>query len=214
MDKKDRKNVITVPVKKVSNQSKTDDLTNNLKKNAQFRNINFEYSIRPIYYFARAFGLLPFSVIRNSNGEIQKPHVGVINLLLFVISICWYLILAYSCYLNVTFLLYNPKTSFILVFGDYLLLIVGLISTTLFIVMDMVNRTRLVDVLKRLTVFDQKVCKGAKVYEIYIHILVILLGRKLRCGHQSRKTTSIHSPVLFELIVDSSGVWCGNIFQL
>lgn len=199
MNIKDRKNiVITVSsVRKVSTQSKTDDPSNNFKKNAQFRDINFEYSVRPIYYFARAFGLMPFSVIRNSNGEIQKPHVGVINLLLFVVSICWYLILAYTSYRNVTFLLYNPDTSFILVLGDYLLLIVGLICTTFFILMDMVNRTRLVDFLKKVTIFDQMVCKNAKVFQNINFMLVISLGRKLRCTHQSRKTATIHSSVLF-----------------
>lgn len=156
----DRSNVATATVSMIrfSNRFQASDRTNSFVKPIPSENHNFEYAVRPIYYFSRLFGLLSFSVVRNSIGEIHKPRVRIIDGLFFVIAICWYLALAYASSGNVTIMLENPRVSFILVFGDHLLLASGLIFGALCITMDMFNCTRLVEMLKKFNIFDRNVC--------------------------------------------------------
>lgn len=123
---------------------------------ADEKRIDFAYSLRPIYYFSRGVGLLPFSFIRNSNGEIQGTRVTVLDSLWFVTSICMYLFMAFICYKSVE-LPRDPNHSLILVIGDSLLIISGLVYSAVAVIVDMSNRVKIVNVLKKLTEFDKEV---------------------------------------------------------
>lgn len=117
---------------------------------------SFAYSFRPIHYFSRAFGLLPFSVALDSNGNIQKARVSLFDALWFVISISLYLIMAFICYQNIK-LPQDQNVSYILATGDAMFLIAGLIYGAIIITIDMFNRFRIIDILRMFTAFDSEV---------------------------------------------------------
>lgn len=119
-------------------------------------NVNFAYSFRPIYFFSRAFGLLPFSLIFDSKGDIERARVSVFDGLWFKVSVSLYLLMAFICYQNIE-LSQDQKASPILIVGDASFLIFGLIYDAVSIVFDMINRNKLVDILKMLTAFDNEV---------------------------------------------------------
>lgn len=126
------------------------------KKTATSTKEGFSYSLKPIYFFSRAFGLLPFSVISNSKGEIQKAQVKVFDLVWFAISICVYLYCAqfYGSNLEIQD---EQNDSYILDLGDSLILIIDLVAGAVTVALDMRNRSRFIDILKNLTSFDKKV---------------------------------------------------------
>lgn len=134
--------------------------------NIHFKETSFEYSIRPIYYFSRVFGSLPFSVVRGSDGRIQGPRVNTIDLLWFIVSICWYLALAIAVYRNP--LLPQGSNASILMLGDNLMVVLGLTFGAVIIVMDMFNRTKLVAIFKRFSIFDQNVSQILNLNNIQI----------------------------------------------
>lgn len=118
--------------------------------------LNFEYCLRPIYFISRASGLLPFSIARDSNGTICAPRINTFDFLFFIVSISWYLFLTFASFRDIQFWPSLNK-SHVLTVSNYSLLIMGLIFGALTITMDISNRTRLVDILKKFIIFDQNV---------------------------------------------------------
>lgn len=130
-----------------------------VKKNSHSRRFNFSSSMMPAYFFSRAFGLLPFSIVRDSRGEAQAARVYLLDFLWFFISMLIYFLLTIYVYFDVESL--GPSQtiseSYILIVGEPALIIFGMIYGAMVIVMDMLNRNRLVDVLKKFTDFDKEV---------------------------------------------------------
>lgn len=155
--KLNRIRIIICSIMKILYQCNTDD--NNLPESyaVQPVNLSFEYCIRPIYYMSRVCGLLPFSIARNSNGEIQAPRIRILDCLYFTLSIVWYIFLTYSSYHEIQNWPSLNKSQ-VLTVSNYSLLILGLIFGALTITMDMFNRTRLVEILKKFIRFDKNVC--------------------------------------------------------
>lgn len=120
------------------------------------KNLNFAHSFRPIYYCSRVFGLTPFSIIYDSDDEVQMPKVGVLDSFWFVVSICLYLIMAYSSYHQMIVNQYQSIPN-VLVIGGYMISILSLIFGAVIVGIDMWSRFRLVDVLKKITTFDKEV---------------------------------------------------------
>lgn len=115
------------------------------------------HSFRPVYYFNRVFGLMPFTITYNSRGSIHGFEVGTFDILWFIVSIIINLIYAFMIS-NDTHLLQNLKMeSIILVGGDYLTDIFCIIFDVLLIGTDMCIRYKLVDILKKINTFDEKV---------------------------------------------------------
>lgn len=56
-----------------------------VKKKAFPKETDFVKSIRPIYYFSRVFGFLPFSIEFDSKGEVQNARISAFDFLWFVI---------------------------------------------------------------------------------------------------------------------------------
>lgn len=124
---------------------------------------NFVYSFLPMYYFARFFGLLPFSFVYNSNGEVEAPRIRIFDAVWFVISVTFYLILA----INSCHGLEIPNDSAPLVtLSNSLLLTCGLFNGATMIVVNMCIRFRFVAILKTFTNFDKDVSQ--KQYFFYI----------------------------------------------
>lgn len=121
------------------------------------KKVNFMYSFRPIYYFSRAYGFLPFTIVYNSRGAIHGHEVETLDILWFGISISVNLMLAFLISKDTEFLQDSKDGSIILVGGDYLAHIFTMIFDTILIGMDMCIRYKLVDVLKKIHNFDEKV---------------------------------------------------------
>lgn len=142
----------TRSIKVLSSSSSGDFLR--LKSHGQ--KYDFVYSNWPTYFFSRAVGLMPFSIVLSSNGRIQRARVGMYDLIWFVISVSWYILLAFVSYLDLK-LPQNPNESFILKLGDHLLLIYGLCHGAFMILMDMYNRRKIVELAQKCFAFDREV---------------------------------------------------------
>lgn len=119
---------------------------------------NFLYSFRPVYYFSRVFGFMPFTMVCGSNGTIQGPAVRLLDIFWFLISICLYISSALLSFQNAQF----PKNfdnteSLILITADYFILLSGLAFGVVVIVMDMFNRYKFVEILQNINTFDAEV---------------------------------------------------------
>lgn len=128
------------------------------KKETASKEGNFAYNLSPIHLYSRLFGLVPFRMVRDSNGEIEA-RAGKIDILWFLISISLYLFLAYA-YGKMIYNLHDfndTNQSYILSLGDTILIILGLIFAAVAVVMDMYNRKRIVDFLKHFIHFDKNV---------------------------------------------------------
>ena len=125
-------------------------------KTAESNKFRCSYSIRPIYYFSRAFGLFPFTVVTDTNGDVQGARVTLFDFLWFLISICLYLLMASYCFINIH-RPQNPGESYILMLGDYALLIIGLIYGAVIIALDMYNHRTFIELMKNLMSFDDEV---------------------------------------------------------
>lgn len=127
------------------------------EKKVRLRKDNFAYSFRPIYFFSRAFGLMPFSITYDANGEIQEPRISRLDGLGFVIGICIQLISTYSHIRNMKTSKDPNNASSFLMLCDYLLYVAVMAYGILLRGMNMYNRFKLVNILKEFTMFDKEV---------------------------------------------------------
>lgn len=100
---------------------------------------------------------MPFSIVRNSSGEIQKHRVNRFDAAWFIVSICVFSLVAFLTYEH---LIYVHNAAFILnsiVFFDNIHITMELVFAVLFIGMDMYNRSYIVDMMKLLATFDKEV---------------------------------------------------------
>lgn len=128
----------------------------NTEKKLFSKKTNFLHVVRTILIFSRIFGLLPFSIILDSNGKVRRARVNIFDFLWFLISICIYLLIAYCYYQNTI----PPKPhskSYILIGLSYVRLITGLIFGAAIIVVDMLNRSKLISMFKKIMFFDIEV---------------------------------------------------------
>lgn len=125
-------------------------------KRGRWKKLHFTYSFLPIYYFSRILGLIPYSFICDSEGELQAPRINLIDGIWFLLSICIYLLAAFTNYQTIA-LPKEMKIASALYFGHYALLILGLVISAISIAMDMWNRNKLVAILKAFNEFDKEV---------------------------------------------------------
>lgn len=118
---------------------------------------NFMDSFRPIYYFLRTLGLMPFSIGRNTSGNISSPRVNKLDAVRFVASIIIYSIATFISFKYVKFRRDSNTKLRMLVLSDNLHLTFGLMFCVLTIGMDMYNRFKLTDLLKKFTIYDKHV---------------------------------------------------------
>lgn len=121
------------------------------------KDISFAKTLRPVYKFSRAFGLMPFTITVDEHFNFKGVHVKPLDVLWCITSISLCIVSAIVYYRNIEI----PKgenVSIVLEFGDSMLLIVGLIYACTVIIMDMINRGILISILKSLNNFDNSVC--------------------------------------------------------
>lgn len=124
--------------------------------NQRSTNLNFAITFRPIYYFLRLFGFMPFTIVYDSKGEVQAARITARDILWLLISLCAYL-LAFngSKIWENPYLLHKYSTVFIYVIKLYDIseILFGIIG----IVMDLCNRFKLIDIMRTLNQFDKEV---------------------------------------------------------
>lgn len=121
------------------------------------RKLNFAYTFRPIYYFCRVFGLMPFKITYHSNGTIHGFKIGAFDILWCIISMSFNLILASLSFKNSPSVVDLKTVSIILVGGDFILQIFSLLFDAIVIGMDLCFCSKLVRILKKINNFDDEV---------------------------------------------------------
>lgn len=119
--------------------------------------INFAESFRPIYYFARFCGQMPFSIVRSSNDEYRHSQVSKYDAFWFILSICLYLAVSYRTCQILSFEINANKTEHVLFLGNATLHVMTMTFGILKVAMDMYNRHKLVYILNKFIQFDQEV---------------------------------------------------------
>lgn len=122
---------------------------------------NFEHGFRPLYYFSRLAGLWPFTIIHHSNETNLRARFDYFDGLWFVLTVCLYLALAFISYENLTSI-QNQNEVFIARFVLYAFRITCFMFGVLGIVLDTINRNKLINILQKFIVFDKTV--GFMVY--------------------------------------------------
>lgn len=131
--------------------------TNSANERKQSIEYSFEYGLRPFYYLSRVFGFMPFTIICDANGQAQEPKVKRRDLLWLGVSITSYLLLGFVLLSGLDCSQYSNTSKFILVLSEDVLAAVIIIYGIFGIGMDMCIRFKLVDILKKFTMFDAEV---------------------------------------------------------
>lgn len=113
----------------------------------------FAASVRSIHLVSRFFGFTPFS-IDTKNGRISEARVSAIDILWLIICLTVYVYLIYIC---PTDLAVSFGASPALVYEHYMQLILGLLKAMFIIILDLINRHRIVSILIDLNRFDMQV---------------------------------------------------------
>lgn len=119
------------------------------------KKFNFEYGVRPIYYFLRLMGLWPFSIVHGLNGSIQETKVRFIDVVWFLISIALYLAAAFSTFERIKQI---PYPNLMITIFNYIAQTLGLACGALHIAMDLCSRKRIGSFLDMFRTFDNEVC--------------------------------------------------------
>lgn len=111
-------------------------------------------ALRPIYLFLRLYGFMPFTIIYDPNNEIQELRVTVIDILWLLISLCAHTLALFD-YLNSDDAPTWQKYSAALI--DHVYSISEVIFGVIGIMIDMCNRFKLIDIMKKFNEFDKEV---------------------------------------------------------
>lgn len=118
------------------------------------KRLTFAHSFKPIYIWSRLFGFMPFTIVFDSDGAIRTAQMRVIDILWLIVSIGIYLLSASH------FIIYTgrkPVISATLTQGARSIVVFRKLFNCLCIGIDMCNRVKLVDILKKINTFDEKV---------------------------------------------------------
>lgn len=120
----------------------------------QSQKVNFEYGIRPIYYYSRIVGLWPFSITHNLNGVIQTTRISLADGVWFFISLIMFSTATISKFEHIK---YMSNLNLMIIIFNHIFHIIGLATGPLIITLDMYNRNKMADILASFTIFDNNV---------------------------------------------------------
>lgn len=113
---------------------------------------------RPVYYFSRLCGQMPFSMVQQTlHSDFYKPQVGRRDALWFTISMVSYTTVTIFTCLKLTAKFDQNKTVYVLFMGNSMLHSMTMLFGVVKLAMDMYNRHKLVSILNKFTQFDHKV---------------------------------------------------------
>lgn len=114
---------------------------------------------RPLFCFSRITGLMPFSVVCNSNGEVQSCKVKVVDVVWFTISICVCISLAILNY-NQIHSSIDHQYQIAMIVLNVGISIISLLACTFFVlfyVINMSNRNKFLGSQENFERFDNEV---------------------------------------------------------
>lgn len=120
------------------------------------KTFDFVYCFRPVYYFSRIFGFMPFTVIYDSNGTIQGPKIRVFDILWLILSMFVQILSPILYIQNRKFSIYDISLA-ILIRSDAIVITMRTVFNISAIIMDMCNRYKLMEILKKINNFDEEV---------------------------------------------------------
>lgn len=120
------------------------------------KDINFAYNIKPVHFFSRLFGLMPFGMVQKLNSDVFEPQVNIFEIIRFIFAIFVYLFLAFF-YFRMMKLPSDGNESNVLMLGDKLLISSGLIIAAIMVIKNMIDRFKLIDISNKFISFDKKV---------------------------------------------------------
>lgn len=130
---------------------------------------------RPLFCFSRITGLMPFSIVCNSNGEVQSCKVKVVDVVWFVISICVCILLAiwnsYCLYSNIS---HHSPAMIVLNATGPILSILCFTFSALFYAINMWNRQKFLGILQNLERFDKEVSFNILYIESFPMYLIVM----------------------------------------
>lgn len=146
------------------NRLRVTNYYNNIDYNRQatVQKPNCSHSFRPTYLVSRAFGLMPFSIVYHSNGDIDRPKISIFDGLWFALSLCFYLCGIYMTAKVTIFNQIKSRMSLVSTVGYTICCELGLILGYISIIVNMANRSKLIDIIKKFTIFDQEVSQNEK----------------------------------------------------
>lgn len=130
---------------------------NTVKNTSKAEQKNVQHAFQPIYYFSRCAGLWPFTIEYDASGSIKRAPVHSFDCLWFLISICVYLTALFYAYQDLRNQVESGSHIFYtLVFNINNMppLLFGAVS----IVLDMLQRNKLINILNKFAIFDKDVC--------------------------------------------------------
>lgn len=130
--------------------------TKPLNKDDQWPNNRFIQSISPIYYFSRAIGLMPFTIVHDKNEKVLAAQVTTFDFVWFIIALCVHIgfLIFWCLFLDLS---KNQSGSHVLPIGETTLMTICLIYNIVCVAMDMYNRHRLVNIIRKFIIFDREV---------------------------------------------------------
>lgn len=114
---------------------------------------NFGSVFRPLHYLSRISGIAPFSIVTNSNGDVQKPKIHIHDGLLFLTMICIYGLFSIHSYNRFNL----SGKSYLLYLCAYLFETFTFAYGILMVIMNVCNRFKLIEMLKTYIRFDKEV---------------------------------------------------------
>lgn len=139
-------------------------------------------TFRPIHCTSRIFGLMPFTIVCNSDGEVQSLKVKTVDGIWFTVSICTYLFFVIFNYdvLRVSAHYYRKSVTLILIEGNYTLPWLSFVCVTVFFVVNMCNRRKYFDILKMFEQFDKEASQPI-LFNHLISVYLIVIYFNSRC---------------------------------
>lgn len=144
--------IISVVGIDMSDGAPADNHSNTAEVEDHPKTASFTFGLRPIYYFSRVFGLLPFSIIHDSDGVALEPKIGKLDALWMVINIGIYASMTYFVYKDINY--YQNAITTTLLTGDDLLFLMEIILGMVIIGLDFYNRFGFIDILRKFSIFD------------------------------------------------------------
>lgn len=132
------------------------------KNSIALQSMNFSNSFEPLFFLSSIFGFYPFTIVRNQSGIIVGCCVSSFDIVLFVLNIALHIITAGLgspiIRLHVsTFSGFVNATTHLSVTGTHLFPLGQSIAVLLSIVLNLLNRSRFIEIFKAFDAFDKEV---------------------------------------------------------
>lgn len=146
----------------------------NPPKTLMKKELDFMDCLKPMNYFLRTLGLMPFSIYRVPNGNILKSKVRKWDVMWSLFTLCIYSSCVFISleYGNLQQESHAHNKSFIHIYrgviAHNLHTTLGVIFCILFVTMDMCNRNEIVDLFNKFVIFDKEVTNFTNVAQSFL----------------------------------------------